>query len=120
VAREKYIANQADVKVTTVGFIKHPTIANAGASPDGLVNDDDLLEIKCPKTFTHLQFSKTRQPKREYIFQMQWQMICTGRQWCDFVSYDDRLSAALSYICVRIHYDESLAKEIEYEVIKFL
>ena len=51
---------------------------------------------------------------------MQWQMICTGRKWCDFVSYDDRLPDNLSYKCVRINYDENLAQEIEAEVIKFL
>ncbi|MCX8674916.1 YqaJ viral recombinase family protein [Gilliamella sp. B3023] len=107
-------------KVSEVGFIPHPTIENAGASPDGLVNDDGLIEIKCPNTWTHLEFIQSLKPKREYILQMQWQMICTGRKWCDFVSYDDRLPDNLSYKCVRIYYDENLAQEIEIEVIKFL
>ena len=49
-ARELYVLNQFDAIVTEVGFIPHPTIENAGASPDGLVNDDGLIEIKCPNT----------------------------------------------------------------------
>lgn len=120
VAREIYILNQFDVTVNEVGFIPHPTIENAGASPDGLVNDDGLIEIKCPNTWTHIEFMQSLKPKREYILQMQWQMMCTGRRWCDFVSYDDRLPDNLSYKCVRINYDENLAQEIEAEVIKFL
>lgn len=120
VAREIYILNQFDVTVNEVGFIHHPTIKNFGASPDGLVNDDGLIEIKCPNTWTHLEFRKTEKPKREYLLQMQTQMMCTDRKWCDFVSFDDRLPDNLSYKCVRIHYDETLAKEIETEVIKFL
>lgn len=107
-------------KVSEVGFIPHPTIENAGASPDGLVNDDGLIEIKCPNTWTHLEFIQSLKPKREYILQMQWQMICTGRKWCDFVSYDDRLPDNLSFKCVRIYYDENIAHEIELEVIQFL
>lgn len=120
VAREMYILNQFDVSVKEVGFIPHPTIENAGASPDGLVNDDGLIEIKCPNTWTHIEFMQSLKPKQEYILQMQWQMMCTGRKWCDFVSYDDRLPDNLSYKCVRINYDENLAQEIEAEVIKFL
>lgn len=106
--------------VVETGFIEHPVICNAGASPDGLVNDDGLIEIKCPNTLTHLSFLKSSKPKREYVLQMQWQMMCTGRKWCDFVSYDDRLPGYLSFKCVRIHYDENLAEEIKAEVIKFL
>lgn len=120
VAREMYILNQFDVTVKEVGVIPHPTIKNAGSSPDGLVNDDGLIEIKCPNTWTHIEFMQSLKPKREYILQMQWQMMCTGRKWCDFMSYDDRLPDNLSYKCVRINYDENLAQEIEMEVIKFL
>ncbi|WP_430875798.1 lambda exonuclease family protein [Gilliamella sp. G0441] len=108
-ARELYVLNQFDAIVTEVGFIPHPAIENAGASPDGLVNDDGLIEIKCPNTWTHLEFIQSLKPKREYILQMQWQMICTGRKWCDFVSYDNRLPDNLSFKCVRIYYDENLA-----------
>jgi len=120
VAREIYILNQFDTNVKEVCFIHHPAINNFGASPDGLVNDDGLIEIKCPNTWTHLEFRKTGKPKREYILQMQVQMMCTGRMWCDFVSFDDRLPDNLSYKCVRVNHDEKLAKTIETEVISFL
>lgn len=119
-AREIYLLNQFDSEVKEVGFVPHPTIKNAGASPDGLVNDDGLIEIKCPNTTTHINLLETNQPKKEYIYQMMWQMACTGRKWCDFVSYDDRLPDNLSYKCIRINYDEELVSQIEKEVIELL
>ncbi|WP_084764966.1 lambda exonuclease family protein [Tatumella sp. UCD-D_suzukii] len=87
-AREMYVLNQFDAEVTEVGFIPHPAIEWFGASPDGLVNDDGLIEIKCPNTATHIETMRTGKPKREYILQMHAQMMCTGRNWCDFVSFD--------------------------------
>lgn len=119
-AREVYILHKFDVVVVECGSIPHPTIANFSASPDGLVNDDGLLEIKCPNTWTHLQFIKTLRPAREYILQMQAQMTCTGRKWCDFVSFDDRLPDDLSFRDVRISFDKEWAAFIEAEVSKFL
>lgn len=119
-AREIYILNNFDVEVVEVGFIDHPYINMAGASPDGFVNNDGLIEIKCPNTSTHLDFLETSQPKREYILQMQWQMMCTRRKWCDFVSYDDRLPDNLSFKSVRVKFDEALSEKIEIEVIRFL
>jgi len=105
--------------VTECGLIIHPTLDLFAASPDGLVGDDGLIEIKCPNTATHLDFLETGKPKREYILQMHAQMLCTGRKWCDFVSYDDRL-ASLSYKCVRVEFDIDLAGEILKEVSSFL
>lgn len=119
-AREMYKLREFDVEVQEVGFILHPTIPWMGASPDGLIDEDGLIEIKCPNTWTHLEFLKSGKPKREYLLQMQTQMMCTGRKWCDFISFDDRLPANLSYKCVRIYHDEGLATEIETEVIQFL
>lgn len=106
--------------VEEVGLIEHPTIAMSGASPDGLVDSDGLIEIKCPNTATHLDFLTSHTPKKEYILQMQWQMACTGRQWCDFISYDDRLPERLAYRTIRIQRDEEKITEIEGEVMKFL
>lgn len=106
--------------VTETGFIPHPSIAMSGASPDGLVGEDGLIEIKCPNTATHLEFLQSRKPKHEYLLQMQWQMACTGRQWCDFVSYDDRLPEKLAYRCIRIPRDNKLIAELEEEAVKFL
>ncbi|WP_174224046.1 lambda exonuclease family protein, partial [Candidatus Fukatsuia symbiotica] len=107
-------------EVTEVGLVDHPTIEGFAASPDGLVNDDGLIEIKCPKTWTHLKTLRTGELKREYFLQMHAQMLCTGRKWCDFVSFDNRLPPELAYFKKRIHFDEALGKEIETEVRQFL
>ena len=118
-ARAMYIL-ETGTDVTETGFIPHPTIAMSGASPDGLAGEDGLIEIKCPNTATHLEFLQSRKPKHEYLLQMQWQMACTGRQWCDFISYDDRLPEKLAYRCIRIQRDDTLVAELEEEAIKFL
>ncbi|OPB29801.1 lambda exonuclease family protein [Bartonella sp. WD12.1] len=83
------------VTVTRCGFIPHPTIEMAGASPDGLIGDDGLIEVKCPQPATHMFFLRHGKIKPEYILQMQFQMACTGRKWCDFVSYDPLLKKKL-------------------------
>ena len=118
-ARAVYLLETGN-DVTETGLVDHPTIAMSAASPDGLVNDDGLIEIKCPETHTHLEFIKSGKPKSNYMQQMQWQMACTGRQWCDFVSYDDRLPEYLAYKCVRIPRDDALIAEMEAEVSEFL
>ena len=120
IARGAYEADKG-LFVEECGFIVHPVESGFGASPDGLVSDDGLIEIKCPNTATHVEFLKSGKPKREYILQMYGQMLCTGRKWCDFVSYDDRLPG-LEYKCVRVNYDHdiNLGNEIIMEVTKFL
>ena len=118
-ARAMYML-ETGADVTETGFIPHPTIAMSGASPDGLAGEDGLIEIKCPNTATHLEFLQSQKPKHEYLLQMQWQMACTGRQWCDFVSYDDRLPEKLAYRCIRIPRDDKLIAELEEEAVKFL
>ncbi|WP_102830552.1 lambda exonuclease family protein [Bartonella bovis] len=90
------------VIVTRCGFIPHPTIEMAGASPDGLVGDEGLVEVKCPQPGTHMFFLRTGKIKPEYILQMQFQMACTGRKWCDFVSYDPLLKKKLIGFRVKI------------------
>lgn len=119
VARANYMLETGEI-VQEVGFIDHPTIEYFGASPDGLIGDDGLIEIKCPNTATHLETLKNRKPDNKYIIQMQVQMACTGRKWCDFVSYDDRLPEDLAYICVRINRDDDHIAEIEKAVSEFL
>jgi len=101
------------------GFIIHPTIPNLGASPDGIVDPDGCIEIKCPNTATHLTTLLTGNIKRDYIMQMQCEMMCINRQWCDFVSFDPRMPANLQLYIKRIERDETLIMEIEYEVKKF-
>ena len=80
-----------NTRVELVGVALHGTIANACASPDGLVGDDGLVEIKCPNTATHIATLLGAEIPGKYLKQMQWQMACTGRKWCDFVSYDPRM-----------------------------
>ena len=118
-ARARYMLETGEL-VEETGFINHPIINMSGASPDGLVGEDGLIEIKCPNTATHLEFLRTKTPKPEYLLQMLWQMACTGRKWCDFVSYDDRLKEHLSFQMVRINRDDERIQEIEEEVQKFL
>lgn len=98
------------VEVETVGFVEHPSIAMAGASPDGLVGADGLIEIKCPSTSTHVDTLLAQAIPEEYLKQIDWQMACTGRRWCDFVSYDPRLPPHMAmFVCRRVRDDEAIA-----------
>ena len=110
----------ADVLVDEVGYVQHPRIERAGASPDGLIGLFGLLEIKCPNTATHIDTLITEQVPTKYITQMQWQMVCTGRAWCDFVSFDPRLPSGLQMFVKRVDFDAEYAATLEIEVVKFL
>lgn len=117
-ARFEYAMRCADVE--TIGFVLHPELDYSGASPDGLVGDDGMVEIKCPNTATHIETIETGTIKRQYLLQMQWQMACTDRQWCDFVSYDPRMrDRRLIFYRQRVERDEKLIAEIRAEVEKF-
>lgn len=108
------------VMVNEIGFVPHPTIENSGASPDGLVNDKGLIEIKCPNTATHIETLLTREIPKKYICQMYWQIACTGREWCDFVSYDPRMPDHLKLCVINVPRNEELIGELETEIAKFL
>jgi putative phage-type endonuclease len=118
-ARAAYEVQQ-NVLVDETGLVDHPTIEMAGASPDGLVGEDGLVEIKCPNTATHIDTLLTQTVPGKYITQMQFQMACTGRQWCDFVSFDPRMPAKAQLFVKRVMRDEAFIKEIETEIKKFL
>lgn len=118
-ARELY-EFQHDAEVTLVGFVAHPSIAMTGASPDGLVGADGMVEIKCPNTATHLETLEGQAVPAKYVTQMLWQMACTGRAWCDFVSFDPRLPAHMRLFVKRVHRDDERLAEIEAEVRAFL
>jgi putative phage-type endonuclease len=118
-ARSAYEAH-ADVMVEEVGFVQHPKIEQAGASPDGLVGLFGMLEIKCPNTATHIDTLLTQSVPTKYITQMQWQMRVCERQWCDYVSFDNRLPAELQLFVKRVEFDASYVAMLEEEVIKFL
>jgi len=106
--------------VEETGFVLHPTIKFFGASPDGLVKSDGLIEIKCPNTATHIDTLLSDKVPRKYITQMHVQMICTGRKWCDFVTFDPRLPGGMSFWMQRVHRDDDLCKDIETETVVFL
>jgi putative phage-type endonuclease len=118
-ARSAYEYNRV-AAVEQVAFVLHPTIGDSGASPDGLVGDDGLVEIKCPETHTHIETLLGQAVPAKYVTQMQWQMACTGRAWCDFVSYDPRLPEPMRFFCKRVMRDDALIAELETEVIAFL
>jgi len=118
-ARSAY-ETETGLIVTEVGFVDHPTIEMTGASPDGLVGDDGLIEIKCPDTKTHIQTLTSKKAPSEYIPQMQWQMACTGRQWVDFVSFDPRLPEHLMLEIIRVDRDQSLIDKYSESVNRFL
>lgn len=117
-ARAAYSA-KTGILVEEVGFIDHPTVAMSGASPDGFA-EEGLVEIKCPNTATHLEYILDGKSPQKYVTQMQWQMACTNRPWCDFVSYDPRLPERLQLLVVRVPRDDEYIAMLETEVTKFL
>lgn len=106
--------------VKQVGVVLHPTIAMACASPDGLVGDKGLIEIKCPNTATHIDILKSGTIDGKYIKQMTWQMICTGREWCDFVSFDPRMPPEMQIFIKRVSADGSIMSGLDEECRAFL
>lgn len=118
-ARAMY-AFETNATVQEVGFVDHPTIEGFGASPDGLVGEYGLVEIKCPNTATHLDTLRGAAIDRKYILQMHGQMLCTGSVWCDFASFDPRLPDEMQLHVQRVMLDRDLADEIEAEVRIFL
>jgi len=106
--------------VVETGFVLHPEIAGFGASPDGLIGDDGLIEIKCPNTATHIKTLLGGKVPSEYVTQMHVQMLCTNRKWCDFVSFDPRLPVDMQMFVSRVEFDEKLAEKIVTEVQAFI
>lgn len=109
-----------DAAVTEIGFVDHPSISMTGASPDGLVGDDGLVEIKCPNTATHLDTLLSQTVPAKYVTQMLWQMEVTGRAFCDFVSYDPRLPESMSLFVKRVERDDKRISELRSSVVEFL
>lgn len=118
-ARAAYEAKVGSLVIET-GFVPHGSIPMAGASPDGLIGDDGLVEVKCPITATHIDTLLGQSVLGRYITQMQWQMACTGRKWCDFVSYDPRMPEKMQLFIKRIDRDTAAIAELEEEVVNFI
>lgn len=115
-----YYGFVTDADVKTVGMVLHPTIDDAAASPDGLVGDDGQVQFKCPYTATHIETLLTEKVPGNYLKQMQWEMACTGRKWCDFVSFDVNLPGPMRAFVKRIPRDNAMIAELEKEVVSFL
>lgn len=111
--------NETGNFVVGTGLVNHPAIKMSGASPDGLVDQDGQLEVKCPNSQTHLNTVLTKEVPGEYIPQITWQLACTRRKWCDFVSYDPRLPEYLQLVIIRIFAKDLDIAGIEQSVIKF-
>lgn len=118
-ARQFY-AFMNDVELETIAFVPHPTIEFAGASPDRLVGNDGLLEIKAPAIHTHIETLLTGVIEPDYQKQMTWQLACTGRQWVDYCSYEPRLPENLRMFTKRFERNEAEIKTMESEVERFL
>ena len=106
-------------EVEETGFWKHD-ILPIGASPDGLVNKDGLLEIKCPNSATHLETLISGKVPRQYIAQVQGQLLITERNWADFVSYDPRMPENAKIKIIRVERDEAYIRELIYELEEFV
>ena len=117
-ARECY-SFIAGTPVVQVGFVDHPHIPNCGISPDGLCNDDGMIEIKAPNTATHIDYLLNKTVPSEYIKQMTLQLACTGRAWVDFVSYDNRLPEEMQLFIVRMYRDNTAIEAMEKAVFAF-
>lgn len=111
---------EAGMLVQTVGFVDHPRISMSGASPDGYVGPDGLIEAKCPDTKTHINTLLGASIDGRYVKQIQWQLGTTGRKWCDFISFDPRMPEEMQIHITRVHRDDKLIAELESQVREFL
>lgn len=105
--------------ITQVPFIYHAETNIGLASPDALVDDDGLLEIKCPKYSTHISYLMKKKIPRAYYLQMQWQLACTGRQWCDWLSFYPELPANTRALLIRVPRDDGQIEVLEREARRF-
>lgn len=106
--------------VEPASFVPHPTIADTGASPDGYVAADGLVEVKCPQTAQHIETLLGQAVPGKYVTQVQWQMACTGRLWTDFVSFDPRMPGSMSLFIKRVPRDDKTIADLERDVTDFL
>ncbi len=111
---------ETGLTVQEVGFLEHPSISGCGASPDGLVGEIGLVEIKCPQPAKHIKNLMGDAIDRNYLLQMQWQMACTGRAWCDFVSFNPAFSDRLQMSVRRVEINPETQEEMRATVTTFL
>lgn len=102
------------------GWHPHIVIKWLGVSPDRLLGDDGLVEIKCPNSSTMVAWMSDDKIPTEYIKQIQAQLWVTGRRFCDFVAFDPRLPKRRQLWIKRVERDEALITTMEAEVTTFL
>ncbi|KKN39458.1 hypothetical protein LCGC14_0743280 [marine sediment metagenome] len=115
-AREYYeLLN--DVSIREVGFVERNE--NIGASPDGFIGEDGLIEIKCPLSTTHIATILADKVPTTHKPQIQGQLWVCEREWCDFVSYDPRVRQR-PFFCERVYRDEDYIKELHIKIQMFI
>lgn len=117
-ARSMYIVKNNFVDVREVAFIEYDEFI--GVSPDGLIGDDGMLEIKCPTTTTQIKRALSDDYSADYKAQIQMQLWIAEREWCDFVSFDPRLDCEAGYLQQRVFRDEKYIEEMEGKVLAFV
>lgn len=117
-ARENYEFRN-DVEVKQVGFVEHAVLDQTGCSPDGFVDTDGQVEIKCPESHTHLATLLSGVVEPKYIKQINFQLACTGRKWCDFISFDNRFPEKHKLFVKRVERDEDMIKDMTNGVLLF-
>lgn len=111
-ARDAY-AFERGLAVEEVAFIVCESLPNTGCSPDGLIDADGMVEIKCPASMAkHLDALRTDAHAQEYRWQLQHQLLCTGRQWVEIASYDPRFPEGLQLAVTRVERDEAAIAEL--------
>lgn len=113
-------AFERGIELSPIGFVLHQNIPRSGCSPDRLADADGLIEIKCPNTATHIDTLLGAAIDGKYVKQMQWQMACTGRVWCDFVSFDPRLPVEMQLHVSRVARDAAVIASMEDAVREFI
>lgn len=109
-----------DCTVEQVGLIRHPTITRSHYSPDGLIENGGLLEIKAPLPATHLKTILSGTIDGKYQTQMMWGLAVTGRHWCDYVSFCPSFPAEMQLFIKRVHRDDAVIDDLEKEARIFL
>lgn len=111
---------QSGNDVTEIGIVLHPTIKHSHCSPDGLIGDDGMVEIKCVNAARHIELLTGSNPEDRYVKQCLWQMACTGRKWVDLSYFNPDLPDAMQLLIHRIERDDDAITEMETEVAAFL
>jgi putative phage-type endonuclease len=114
-ARAAYEAHTGEL-VEVVGFVPHPELPFVGVSPDGLLGNDGLVELKCPASqHKHMAALLNGEHATEYRWQLQGQLWVTERAWVDAVSYDPRFPEDLRLAVLTVRRDDQAITQLARE-----